>query len=91
MESKNKIGSLKVKFRPLVDGEIAGEEGFEFSREERDKNATACSIITANEVLDNLKEIKELFNFPEGSYPIDVRITFWEEVKKGLEHEISRT
>jgi hypothetical protein len=51
MNSKQKAVELVAKFTGLVECEIAGENGFEFSKDMQVDNAKICAKIVVDELL----------------------------------------
>lgn len=72
-----KANELIEKFRPLVYSEIAGENGFCFSRDEQTKNAKKCALISVTECI----EYSTSEDCQEGGFDINKTTEFLEEVK----------
>lgn len=82
MTPKDKARELVDKFSPYVDSEIAGEEDFEYSYEEKLRNAKSCANICVIEIkaalIENGKENDSLQN-------MDSELRYWGNVLKEID------
>ena len=69
MTPKEKAIELTAKFTGLVECEIAGEDGFEFSKDMQVDNAKICAKIVVDEII-KVMEYSRLY---------------WEDVKQEIE------
>lgn len=81
MKAKQKAKQLIEKFRPYVDTEIAGENNFEYSKQQETIMAAKCALIAVSECIQTLIDYgtdnDELQN-------MDSDFRFWDEVQKKL-------
>jgi hypothetical protein len=79
MTIKQKAVELVAKFTGLVECEIAGENGFEFSKDMQVDNAKICAKIVVQEIM------KEYTTLPHFGELYDENINYWEDVKQDIE------
>ncbi len=86
MSPKDKANSFVTRFFPYVDSEIAGEKDFEYSYQEKLKNAKYCALIMVDEIVNALNnttghcELRKV-DLQEVQSDID----FWGKVKHEIE------
>lgn len=78
MNAKQKAVELVAKFTGLVECEIAGENGFEFSKDMQVDNAKICAKIVVDEI------IKEYTTLPHFGELYSENIDYWEKVKQEI-------
>lgn len=84
MEIEREIArNLVESFRPYVDSEIDGDDGFEFCREQQSENARQCALVCTNKILTN---IEATLLYTKNPTAIEINKKCWLTVKEILEN-----